>query len=55
MPITTSYQVKCDVCWGVMDGEYDTREEAEKARQELGWEEPDGRTVCPEHSTSTGR
>jgi rubredoxin len=55
MPITARYQVKCDVCWGVMDGEYDTREEAEAARQELGWEDTDSRTACPEHNTATAR
>lgn len=52
MPITATYQVKCDVCFGVMDGEYDTREEAEQARKELGWEDTDSRTACPDHNTA---
>lgn len=51
MPITPTYQVKCDVCWGVMDGEYDTREAAEDARKELGWEDDDNRTACLDHNT----
>lgn len=52
MPITASYAVRCDVCFGVMDGEYDTREEAEEARAELGWEDTDSRTACPSHNTT---
>lgn len=51
MPVTTTYQVKCDVCWGVMGGEYETREDAEQARKELGWEDDDSRTACPAHNT----
>ena len=52
MPITAVYEVKCDVCWGVMDGEYDTREEAQDARRADGWEDTDGRTACPNHNTT---
>jgi hypothetical protein len=51
MPITATYEVKCDVCFGVMDGRYDTQREAEQARRELGWDDPNGGTACPEHST----
>lgn len=53
MPITAVYEVKCDVCWGVMGGEYNTREEAETARLELGWVDPNGGTACPNHNTAT--
>ncbi len=53
MPITATYEVKCDACWGVMDGEYDTREEAEAAREELGWTDLNGGSACPEHNTAT--
>ena len=49
MPITASYQVRCDICLRVMGGEYDTREEAEKARDATGWGTSDGRTICPNH------
>lgn len=52
MPITASYQVRCDICFDVMDGEYDTREEAEAARKELGWENGYNGTACPEHNTT---
>lgn len=55
MPITATYEVKCDVCHGVMDGRYDTREDAEDARQELGWVDLNGGTACPEHNTATSR
>lgn len=55
MPITATYEVKCDVCWGVMDGRYDTREDAEDARKELGWIDLNGGTVCPEHNTDGDR
>jgi hypothetical protein len=51
VPITPTYQVKCDVCWGVMDGEYATREEVEDARKELGWVDLYGGTACPIHNT----
>ncbi len=46
-------QRRYDVCFGVMDGEYDTREEAEEVRAELGWEDTDSRTACPQHNTTT--
>lgn len=36
MPITASYEVRCDVCFGFMDGRYETREDAEAASAELG-------------------
>lgn len=49
MPITPIYQVQCDVCFGYMDGDYETREDAEDARKEIGWEDTGGRTACPEH------
>lgn len=52
MPITPTYQVRCDVCFGVMDGEYDTREDAERARKELGWDDPNGGSACPGHNTA---
>jgi len=52
MPITATYEVKCDVCFGVMDGQYDTREDAEQARKDLGWEDTDRRTACPNHNTA---
>lgn len=55
MPITSVYQVMCDVCYGVMDGEYDTREGAERARKEMGWEDTDDRTACPRHNTTVDR
>ncbi|MGW9399382.1 hypothetical protein [Streptomyces sp. NPDC055642] len=55
MPITAEYQVKCDVCWSVMDGYYDTREAAEDARKELRWNDPNGGTACPEHNTDADR
>ncbi|MFH8531519.1 hypothetical protein ACH4GE_24250 [Streptomyces tendae] len=55
MPITASYEVQCDACWGVMDGRYETREDAEKARDELGWNDLNGGTACPEHNTAVGR
>ena len=51
MPITARYEVQCDVCFGCMDGYYDTREEADDARKELGWDDPNGGTACPEHNT----
>jgi hypothetical protein len=51
MPITARYEVKCDVYFGCMDGYYDTREEAEDARKELRWDDPNGGTACPEHNT----
>lgn len=51
MPITPTYRVQCDVCFGHMDGEYDTREDAQDAREELGWDDPIGGTACPEHNT----
>lgn len=52
MPITATYQVKCDVCFGILDGEYDTREDAQDARRANGWEDSDGRTACPAHNTT---
>jgi hypothetical protein len=55
LPITPTYQVQCDVCFGYMDGSYDTREDAEDARKELGWEDTNRRTACPEHNTTTDR
>jgi hypothetical protein len=55
MPITATYEVKCDVCWGVMDGAYETREDADTARLELGWVDPNGGTACPEHNTAADR
>lgn len=55
MPISPTYQVKCDICWAVMDGEYETREDAEDARKELGWTDPNGGTACPEHNTAIDR
>ncbi|MFK0182352.1 hypothetical protein ACIQVR_41080 [Streptomyces xanthochromogenes] len=51
MPITASYEVQCDVCFGVMDGRYETREDAEDAKAELGWNDPNSGTACPEHRT----
>lgn len=51
MPITAEYQIKCDVCWGATDAYYETQEDAEKAREELGWDDPNGGTACPEHNT----
>jgi hypothetical protein len=51
MPITPSYEVQCDACHGYMDGRYETREDAEKARKELAWEDPNGGTACPDHNT----
>lgn len=51
MPITATYEVKCDVCWGVLDGRFDTRDEALDARRAAGWEDTDGRTACPQHIT----
>jgi hypothetical protein len=50
MPITASYEVRCDTCHGVMDGRYDTRDDAETARQELGWIDLNGGTACPDHN-----
>lgn len=50
MPITPTYVVKCDACHGVMDGECDTREAAEAAREELGWVDLHGGTACPKHN-----
>ena len=55
MPITATYEVKCDACWGVMDGAYETREDAEKAREELGWTDLNGGSACPEHNTRPDR
>lgn len=55
MPITPTYEVKCDVCSGFMDGRYETREDAEKARDELDWTDPNGGTACPEHNTARPR
>lgn len=52
MPITVTYHVQCDVCWGVLDGEYDTREDAQEARRKAGWEDTDDRTACPAHNTA---
>ena len=52
MPITAVYEVKCDVCWGVMDGRYSTSEDAAKARQELGWVDLNRGTACPKHNTA---
>ena len=51
MPINPTYEVQCDVCFGVMDGRYETREDAEDARKELGWDDPNGGTACPDHNT----
>lgn len=51
MPITAIYEVQCDACHGYMDGRYETREDAEAARKELGWDDPNGGTACPEHNT----
>lgn len=51
MPITVTYEVKCDACWAVLDGRYDTRDEALDARREAGWETTDSRTACPNHQT----
>lgn len=53
MPITPTYEVQCDVCFGYMDGRYDTREAAEAARKELGWDDPNGGTACEDHNTRT--
>ncbi|MYX14401.1 hypothetical protein GTY67_13445 [Streptomyces sp. SID8374] len=53
MPITPIYQVQCDVCFGFMDGDYESREDAQEARKRLGWEDTDGRTACPDHNTTT--
>jgi hypothetical protein len=53
MPITPSYQVQCDACSGYMDGTYETREDAEKARDELGWTDLHGGTACPDHNQRT--
>ncbi|MFG3127366.1 hypothetical protein ACGFZU_06650 [Streptomyces tendae] len=47
MPITATYEVQCDACWGVMDGRYETRKDAEKARDEMGWKDLNGGTACP--------
>ncbi|MFF8784863.1 hypothetical protein [Streptomyces sp. NPDC015125] len=55
MPITPTYEVKCDACWGVMDGRCDTREDAEQAREELGWVDLNSGTACPEHNTAPTR
>ncbi|MGZ2355698.1 hypothetical protein LRE75_03160 [Streptomyces sp. 372A] len=52
MPITATYQVQCDVCWSVLDGEYDTREDAQEARRKAGWQDTDDRTACPTHNTT---
>lgn len=55
MPITATYEVQCDVCFGYMDGRYETREAAGDARKELGWDDPNGGTACPEHNTAADR
>ncbi len=53
MPITASYSVQCDVCFGFLDGEYDTRDAALDARKEAGWEDPHGGTACPQHNPAS--
>lgn len=53
MPINAIYQVQCDVCFGYMDGDYETREDAENARRELGWDDPNGGTACLDHNSRT--
>lgn len=49
MPITATYQVQCDTCFGYMDGTYETEEDAEKARKEIGWDDGKGGSACPDH------
>jgi hypothetical protein len=51
MPVTATYEVRCDVCFGVLDGKFETRDEALAARREAGWEDTDGRTACPPHNS----
>ena len=53
MPITVTYRVQCDVCFGFLDGDYETRDEALDARHAAGWEDTGGRTACQDHNTRT--
>ncbi|MFE7237229.1 hypothetical protein [Streptomyces sp. NPDC057580] len=50
MPITATYYVRCDTCWGFLDGEYDSEEAALAARRENGWLAVGGATAYPEHN-----
>jgi hypothetical protein len=50
MTTTAAYRVQCDVCFGFLDGDYETRDEAINARQKAGWEDANGGTACPQHN-----
>jgi hypothetical protein len=52
VPITATYHVRCDTCWGALAPDYDTHAAALAARKKLGWDDGDGKTACPAHKTT---